>query len=207
MYIKVCGMREATNIQAIDALAPDFLGFIFYPHSSRFVGKGAILPTNAQRVGVFVQESAENILACINAYHLQYVQLHGNESVAFVQHLRTLTDERVQFIKAFSVAEDFDFAQVLAYQPFCAYFLFDTQGAKHGGNGKKFNWDILKQYTSTTPFFLSGGITPEDAQAIIAFEHPAFVGIDINSGFEESPALKNVFATKQFIHAVRHQST
>jgi phosphoribosylanthranilate isomerase len=208
MLIKVCGMREADNIQAIDALKPDLLGFIFYPRSARYVGEADIsLPTQARKVGVFVQASIEDVLDAVQKFDLAYIQLHGGEDLAYIRELRNRLDARFQdrktifIIKAFSIDEHFDFESIRIFEGYCTCFIFDTKGEKHGGNGTKFNWDVLARYKSSTPFLLSGGIRPEDAEAIkeIAPKYPAMRGVDINSGFEISPALKDANAIANFI--------
>lgn len=208
MLIKVCGMREAENIKAIDALMPDLLGFIFYPRSSRYVGEADIsLPTQARKVGVFVQASIEDVLDAVQQFKLAYIQLHGGEDLAYIKELRKYLDTRFQdrqtifIIKAFSIDENFDFESIRIFEGHCTCFIFDTKGEKHGGNGKKFNWNILARYTLPTPFLLSGGIRLEDAEAIkeIAQKHPAMRGVDINSGFEISPAHKDANAIADFM--------
>lgn len=208
MLIKVCGMREADNIKAIDALMPDLLGFIFYPRSSRYVGEADIsLPTQARKVGVFVQASIEDVLDTVQQFNLAYVQLHGGEDLAYIKDLRKYLDTRFQdrqtifIIKAFSIDENFDFESIRIFEEHCTCFIFDTKGDKHGGNGTKFNWDVLARYTLPTPFLLSGGIRLEDAEKIkeIAQKYPAMRGVDINSGFEISPAHKDANAIADFM--------
>jgi len=210
LRLKVCGMRQAENIVAILALQPDYLGFIFYPKSSRFVGEelpAEILnqvPASTQKVGVFVNASVANILEKVSKYKLEAVQLHGEESPAMCLELK---NSGLIVLKAFSVDDAFDFNSLKPYEGTCHYYLFDTKGKEYGGNGVRFNWEILKNYTGETPFFLSGGIDLEHAAQIKALELPLLKGIDINSRFELSPALKDSSKVASFFKQMRQQET
>ena len=217
MVIKVCGMREAENIRDVEKLGIDLMGFIFWPKSSRYVSQPpAYLPTRCKRVGVFVDASTDEIIQKIHDFSLDITQLHGNESPEQIRLLRERAASPrpfkgrgaarrggVSIIKAFNIATSDDFAQTTAYDGLVDYFLFDTKGPSVCGNGEKFYWDVLRAYDGTTPFLLSGGIGPDDAEAIISFHHPKCVGIDLNSRFELSPALKDVNKLKKFIKQVR----
>ena len=201
MIIKVCGMRDAENICDIENLGVDWMGFIFYPKSSRYVSEiPAYLPTKAKRVGVFVNEPIESILETVKLFQLDYVQLHGNESPEFCDEMG---ENGLKIIKAFSIENEFPSEKVNAYHGKCDYFLFDTKTSKYGGSGKKFNWDILSEYHGETPFLLSGGISPDDIDAVKSFSHPKCIGIDINSKFEIDPAFKDVELVKQFTDKIK----
>ncbi|SDL29780.1 phosphoribosylanthranilate isomerase [Catalinimonas alkaloidigena] len=194
-------MRDPENLRALAALAPDFVGFIFFPRSKRYVGNDFdpavldVLPATTQRVGVFVNESLAEIQALANRYQLDLLQLHGDEPPDVCRQLQA-AGHRV--MKVFSVGETFDFAQLDAYEPFCDFFLFDTKGAERGGNGVTFDWSILKNYEGPVRFFLSGGIGPESAEAIQAFAHPQLYALDVNSRFEKEPGVKAVEEVKAF---------
>lgn len=202
MKLKVCGMRESENLQNLIALEPDFIGFIFYNKSIRFVNDfpQVEIPLYIKKVGVFVNESAEIILDTVKKYNLDFVQLHGNETQEFCSKLTKNQEVNSNFlesfqlgvIKAFSVDENFDFSITQEFEKSCDYFIFDTKGANYGGNGIKFNWEILKKYEGNTPFLLSGGISKKDSVEINKMKHKSFAGIDINSGFELKPGLKNI---------------
>ena len=202
MIIKVCGMREAENIREVEQLftlhASRFtfwMGFIFWPKSSRYVSEHPVyLPTQCKRVGVFVDEDANTIKKIANDYALDYIQLHGSESPQYVQQLRDW-----QVIKAFNIATKEDLENTKPYEGIVDYFLFDTKGKSVGGNGEKFDWSVLADYVGETPFLLSGGISPDDAERMKAFHHPMCIGIDLNSKFEDEPALKNIQELKTFI--------
>jgi len=168
MIIKVCGMREAENIREIEALGIDMMGFIFWSGSKRFVSKMPVyMPTKVKRVGVFVNENVEKVRRIAEIYELDYVQLHGSESPAYIQSLKSsiLNPQFsiIKVIKAFNIADASDFAQTEPYEGMADLFLFDTKGKMVGGNGQKFDWNMLKFYKGNTPYILSGGIGPEDS--------------------------------------------
>ncbi len=204
MIVKVCGMREAENIRAVEALGVDWMGFIFWEHSSRYVcQRPAYLPTRAKRVGVFVDAPLDVVCQHVETFGLDVVQLHGSESPAFLNDLRSLCDARLLIVKAFSIAARDDLLQTSLYEGLADYFLFDTKAQLVGGNGRKFDWSVLAHYDGSTPFLLSGGIGPDDASRLSAFSHPRLAGIDLNSRFEISPAQKNVELLKQFLYDIQ----
>lgn len=199
-------MREASNIRDIEALGIDWLGLIFWPKSSRYVSERPdYLPRNVKRVGVFVDEAPEKIVSISRLYGLDYLQLHGHESITDINRLRQIIADQdastipPQLIKAFSIATVSDLEQTKAYEGHVDYFLFDTKGTSVGGNGVQFDWEVLTAYQGYTPFLLSGGIGPEDAARIRAFHHPQCIGIDLNSRFELSPGLKDSQRLKTFL--------
>ena len=206
LKIKVCGMRDLENISGVVAALPDFLGFIFYPKSKRFVGFDpspeifAIVPESVIKIGVFVDETPEKVLETAQNCNLNVVQLHGHETPEYCSLIK---NSGITVFKAFSVDEHFDFNLLYAYSGVCDYFLFDSKGQLPGGTGQKFNWQLLENYIGDVPFFLSGGIGSEDIDAISQFSHPQFFGIDINSGFEIAPALKDDEKVKNFISEIR----
>ena len=194
-YIKVCGMREAENIREVEALGIDMMGFIFWPKSSRCVSQRPdYLPKHVKRVGVFVDEDSEQVKRLAADYGLDYIQLHGQESPAYIFQLGGL-----HIIKAFNIATVEDLQQTQPYDGLVDYFLFDTKGKSVGGNGEKFNWDVLDAYQGSTHFLLSGGIGPDDAANVKAFHHPKCIGIDLNSRFEVTPGLKDINKLKRFL--------
>ena len=197
--IKVCGMREAENIREVEALGIDMMGFIFWPKSGRYVSEQPeYLPTKCQRVGVFVDEDPGLVKRIANSYGLDYVQLHGSESPAYIFQLGGL-----HVIKAFNIATVEDLEQTKTYEGLVDYFLFDTKGKSVGGNGEKFDWSVLEAYNGSTPFLLSGGIGPDDADRVKASRHPKCAGIDLNSRFEIAPGLKDVNKLKSFLEKIQ----
>ena len=188
-------MREADNIRAVEALGIDMMGFIFWPKSSRYVSQRPdYLPKRVKRVGVFVDEDPEQVKRLADDYALDYIQLHGQESPSYIFQLRGL-----HVIKAFNISTAEDLLQTQSYEGLVDFFLFDAKGKSVGGNGEKFNWDVLDAYQGATPFLLSGGIGSDDAERVNAFYHPKCIGIDLNSRFELSPGLKDVAKLKEFM--------
>lgn len=206
LKIKVCGMHDPENISGVVSVWPDYLGFIFYPNSKRFVGFEPstevlkVIPETVKKVGVFVDATPEKVTEICRNWKLEVVQLHGKENPEYCRKIR---NAGFTVFKAFSVDGLFDFSGLKAYSGVCDYFLFDTKGQLPGGTGQKFNWQLLENYSGDVPFFLSGGIGPEDVEAILNFQHPKLFGIDINSGFEIRPALKDVVKVQQFIMEIR----
>ncbi|MBZ9729486.1 phosphoribosylanthranilate isomerase [Salegentibacter sp. JZCK2] len=202
LKLKICGMKNPENISEVAKLQPDYMGFIFYEKTPRnFDAEIPEIPSAIKKTGVFVNEEIKVILEKVKTHDLNAVQLHGDETAAFCAELKTLLIETpVEIIKVFSVKDDFDFERLEEYEAVVDYFLFDTKGKNKGGNGITFNWEILKEYPSEKPFFLSGGIGPEEVEEIkklkAYFQQNAkenlLYAIDVNSKFEEQPGFKNV---------------
>jgi len=200
MKLKVCGMRYKENIADVAAMKPDYLGFIFYEKSVRFVRENTpIVASSIKKTGVFVNASLAYILEQIEKHHLQAVQLHGNESPQFCNELK---QQNLEVIKVFSIKDQFDFSKLKPYEPVCDYYLFDTKGKLPGGNGYTFDWNVLKNYPSTKPYFLSGGIGLNQLENINEFKKieasQYCYAIDVNSSFEIEPGLKNIEKLKEF---------
>ena len=194
--LKVCGMKYPDNVKALLALQPDYMGFIFYEQSKRFVGDlnpeiTHSLPQGTKPTGVFVNEKLENVISIVQKYQLKAVQLHGAESPEYCARLKSMLPE-IELIKAFGVNETFDFEILAHYEKHIDYFLFDTQTEDHGGSGKTFNWQLLENYRLHKPYFLSGGIGLEQAGKIAEIMDPRLYAIDLNSRFESSAAEKNI---------------
>lgn len=203
LLIKVCGMRDAVNIEAVDALGIDLMGFIFFERSPRNVSvKPATMPSAASRVGVFVNAPVCEMLQKACEFGLEYIQLHGKESREICLELK---DKGFKVIKAFSIASASDLESTAEYEGICDYFLFDTKTELVGGSGRCFDWSVLEQYNGNTPFLLSGGIGPESIESLKAFDHRQLAGFDLNSRFETAPALKNVQAVADFVSIIRER--
>ncbi len=207
MRLKICGMRETENITHLLALQPDYMGFIFYEKSKRFVGEDLdedllkSFPMNTKKVGVFVNAHLSYILEKVRKYQLDFVQLHGEELPDFCKNLRL---KGVNVIKAFSVDENFNFSQLNNFKPWCDYFLFDTKGEQKGGNGIAFNWEILNRYDNEKPFFLAGGIDLGNAdEAFGLSEKYKIHAVDVNSKFEIEPALKDIEKLRELIGIIK----
>lgn len=206
LKLKVCGMKFAANIASVAALQPDYLGFIFYEQSPRFISDVSAelikyVPSQIKTVGVFVNEELGIVKKKVNLYQLKAVQLHGNESVEYCEALKTHF-ENLEVIKAFGVDEDFDFSVLTEYQSNVDFFLFDTKTKAHGGSGKTFDWKILEDYKLNKPYFLSGGIYLDHAASIKKIEDERLYALDINSRFEIEPGVKDVDKVKAFMIAI-----
>ncbi|MBU2906149.1 phosphoribosylanthranilate isomerase [Arenibacter algicola] len=209
MKLKVCGMK--LNTLEVATLNPDYLGFIFWEPSKRFF-EGSIpeLPASIKKVGVFVDATLEDIVEKVNTYGLRAVQLHGKESPEFCSDLKKFTIDRskalgetnLKIIKVFSIKDDFDFRVLTPYENVCDFFLFDTKGKLPGGNGFTFSWEVLGNYPSTKPYFLSGGIGLDEVEKIREFqqrpESKYCHAIDVNSKFESEPGFKDIKKLKEF---------
>jgi len=207
LLIKVCGIKDPENMRALAELPVDIMGLIFYEKSPRCVDKRDADSINAlsltiPKAGVFVNASKDDILDTVKRFHLKFVQLHGQESPDLCVALR---NNGISVIKAFSVHDVEDLKKCLPYEGECDYFLFDTKTPQHGGSGNKFEWKILSAYTASTPFFLSGGIAPDDADSIMQLNHPLLFAVDLNSSFETSPGIKDIDKIKRFINELRHE--
>jgi len=207
MKIKVCGMRDADNIKAVAALNPDYLGFIFYDKSPRFVGNLpaealADIPSTINKVAVFVNESLENISTLVDKYNFDFIQLHGDETPDFCKAPR---NEAI-VIKAFGINSGFDFKQLNKYKNKVDLFLFDAKTESRGGSGQTFDWNILDKYDLEVPFFVSGGLGPDNIEVALKIDQPKFYGVDLNSKFEISPALKDIDKLEKVFSIIK-QST
>ncbi len=196
-------MKYTENRQAIEKLDVDFLGYIFYPPSKRFVGdtpEPGLFDSKKQKVAVFVNENVFEILGLAKNMGFEYVQLHGKENPKTCQIIK---QQGINIIKAFSVDEKFDFSSTEPFEKVARFFLFDTRTALPGGSGKKFDWKILDRYKGHTPFFISGGINENDVEKIKSIDHPKFTGVDLNSGFEDKPGYKNREKLMKFISELK----
>ncbi|MCU0445581.1 MAG: phosphoribosylanthranilate isomerase [Microscillaceae bacterium] len=216
LKLKVCGMRDSANIAAVADLLPDFMGFIFYPQSPRFVGDNFTMPalnSNSKKVGVFVNQDIAYVIKQVSDYQLDMIQLHGNESIEYCLDLKKYLQEiypNRQLIKAFGIDEGFDFEILGEYAMVCDYFLFDTKTPQFGGAGVQFDWQILRKYTLQIPVFMSGGLSLDNLSELLAFLQttnlPIFA-LDVNSKFEIAPAqkdVKKVAQLRQMLHLMNN---
>ncbi|MEM8508957.1 MAG: phosphoribosylanthranilate isomerase [Bacteroidota bacterium] len=222
MKLKVCGMKY--NIAEVAELQSDYLGFIFWERSPRyFNGEIPKLPQGVKKVGVFVNATLHEVLLKVQQYQLDALQLHGKESPEYCKTLQErlqhtsiqnkgsgrANNDGVEIIKVFSIREQFDFSVLRPYEAVCDYFLFDSKGKLPGGNGYRFNWEVLKSYPSTKPYFLSGGIGLENSTELQAFlnhsESKYCYALDINSRFEEQPGLKEIKQLQTFKKLLEHE--
>ena len=203
LKLKICGMKFAANIAAVAGLKPDYLGFIFYDKSPRYISDVSAelikyVPSEIKTVGVFVDEDLEIVKKKINLYQLKAVQLHGSEAPEYCAELKT-NFNNLEVIKAFGLDEDFDFSILDPYENEVDFFLFDTKTKAHGGSGKTFDWEILNNYTLDEPYFLSGGIDLEHVDAVLGINDERLYALDINSRFEIEPGVKDVEKIKELV--------
>ena len=195
-------MRDGLNIQQVERLKPDLMGFIFYDASKRFVGSDfdkrlLPLPSHGIRnVAVFVNESRDVVEKIIDLYGFTAIQLHGSESPEYCESFRVAG---ITVFKAFGIHPGFNWETLVPYVDVCDYFLFDTRTKGHGGSGEKFDWQMLHSYTLHRPFLLSGGIGVDDVRALRSLNHPNLKGVDLNSRFELIPGMKDVKLLEEFI--------
>jgi phosphoribosylanthranilate isomerase len=193
LKLKICGLREPDNIQQVAAVLPDYMGFIFYKNSPRFVSDAFAMPQNVpssiKKIGVFVNETVQQVKRISKQYSLDGVQLHGSESI---NDCKALKAAGLSVIKVFSVDDAFDFRSVSEYKSTVDYFLFDTKGNSYGGNGYAFNWNKLIEYDQEIPFFLSGGLSPDNVLSVRNLSGMNIHAVDVNSGVEVRPGLKDI---------------
>jgi len=226
MKLKICGMKHPHNTEAVAQLQPDFMGFIFYKKSPRLLEEAIPkISKSIYKVGVFVDEDIDFIMAKVNQHQLDMIQLHGNESPQFCAQLKSkyhLESERwklkdqeptkdkqsseglqnIKIVKAFCVDDTFNFNALNPFEKLVDYFLFDTKGKLPGGNGSLFDWDILLNYKLTKPYFLSGGIGLKQVKQLKQFQRTEIskycFALDVNSKFEIKPGIKDIEKLKKF---------
>jgi phosphoribosylanthranilate isomerase len=212
MRAKVCGLNSVEQMNQLDDMGVDFAGFIFYPKSPRYVLKNLSKAelkkakgVKINKVGVFVNENPDHLLSLVDDCGLYLVQLHGDETPHYCEKIA----DYISVIKAFRLKDDDDVLwKIKDYQDIVDIFLFDTAGAEYGGTGKRFNWEILYSLNINKPFFLSGGIGPEDIEALKFFSTTPVAkdlfSVDINSRFELTPGVKDMQKVKPFMNELMY---
>ncbi len=206
MHIKICGITDQSNMMKLAWLQPEYMGFIFYEPSPRDVTfkidnlKLKDMPKAIDKVAVLVNHDLKQARHLIHKYGFQAVQLHGEEPPSYCSEL----GDYCMVIKAFSVDDELP-DDLPEYEGTCDMFLFDKAGKKRGGNSEKFDHSILEAYQLSTPFILSGGISPADASLItsLAENIVTFAGVDLNSRFETRPGIKDPELLSTFIKQIR----
>lgn len=196
LKLKICGVKDASNYEELVSLNPEFIGLNFYKKSPRYIGaEKRFLKNEATALtGVFVDEDIITVQQHARNHNLDYLQLHGNETADFCSQLKAAGNK---VIKVFRVGGDFDFTLLEPYLEHCEFFLFDTAGRQPGGNGKVFNWELLNYYPYKKPYFLAGGLSPENMHEVLKLDLPQLFALDINSGFEDEPGVKNINKVKE----------
>ena len=207
MKVKVCGNTSVEQMQQLQQFGVAYAGIIFYEGSKRFIGhpsarqQEAVRNLAIKKVGVFVNAEYDTIVNAIGEYDLYAVQLHGDETDEFCLELM----DKAKVIKVFRVGGAQEIDELVApFLSVCHYFLFDTDSNQYGGSGKQFDWSVLERAKIDKPFFLSGGIGPDDVDKLLAFRHPDLIGVDINSRFEVQPGEKDMKKVEAFMKTINH---
>lgn len=203
LKIKVCGMRDAENINALCSLPIDYIGFIFYSKSPRYIvdkNIASVVPPTMKKTGVFVNASIEEIQIKKEDFDLEAIQLHGNETPAFCDQIRQMN---ITTFKAFGIHDSFEWKDIDVYQDVVDYFLFDTKSKAYGGTGEVFNWNKLLENPYDKPYILSGGISTENIKEAANFHDERLYGLDLNSKFEIRPAVKNIELLTQALSIIK----
>ena len=206
--VKICGMTDAANVRSIGELSPDLLGFVLVPTSKRFIDAERVAkidtPDHIGRIGVFADESAEDILRTLAFARLDGVQLHGNESADYCAALRRLLP-RTLLIKALSGRSESLKTEIRDFEDVCDMLLFDSTAGGQGGSGEMFDHPNLTNAGITKPFLLSGGLDASSVgQSIDALRNTTLAGFDFNSRIETAPGIKSVETAAEAIKEVRN---
>lgn len=209
MRLKVCGMTGIAQLKELEAIGVDFAGLIFYPQSPRYAVKFGLTPEllkqeklRINRVGVFVNEEQDTVLRTVDKWKLDMVQLHGDESPRYCEHI----SNHVNTVKAFRIGGNENVPyKTFPFNDVVDLYLFDTMGKQYGGTGEQFKWDLLCHEPVSKPYFLSGGIGPEDVDKLSQFceNKKKLFAIDVNSKFEQSPGVKDMNKVKDFFNAIK----
>lgn len=202
--IKVCGMKYPENLAQVASLNPDYLGFILYNGSPRYINitdaelLAITVPPSIRKVAVIVDEPLENAKRIALGGAFDLIQLHGHESAGYCREI----SKYIGLIKAFHIASVLP-ANLGEYEPYCNMFLFDTAGSSIGGTGLKFDHRILESYQQEKEYLIGGGISPGDLDYLKTLKAERIAGIDLNSRFEVIPGMKDIESLKHFITNIR----
>lgn len=203
LEIKICGNKERDNLKEVCSLNPDYVGFVFYNKSQRYVSKPdqiiKLEHCKAKRVGVFVNANEQEIRRTVIEFKLDIAQLHGDETPEFMAKI----NDFIPVFKAFQINNNFNFNKLSNYLSACNRFLFDTTSTHYGGSGKKFDWNLLDSYKYEVPFILSGGIEENDVDQIMKIKNSMLAGVDLNSKFEIRPGVKDIGKLSSFIKQLK----
>lgn len=195
-------MKYPDNISAVSKLSIDYMGFIFYPKSARYIDQVPVFNTSntIQKIGVFVNADKNSILQKAQTFGLHGVQLHGQEPAELCRQLR---EQGLFLLKAFGIDDSFDWKNIAPYLTAVDVLLFDTKSPQHGGTGITFNWQKLREYPYDKPYFLSGGLSVDNLEQAAQFDDDRLTGLDLNSKFELEPGLKNIDLLTQALKIIK----
>lgn len=204
--VKICGITNLADARFAAGAMADYLGFIFYDKSLRYIDPaeaGAIINwiEGPDKVGVFVNQPLDDVNRIAKESGLDFVQLHGDETLEYCQLIEK------PIIKVIHITPDYDLeelkAKVLLFSEVAQFLLFDSKiDGQWGGTGKTFDWNILKEITGNVPFFLSGGLNPDNVKSAIEMVQP--YAIDVSSGIEEEPRIKDFEKLEALMEAIRN---
>ncbi|MBV5260339.1 phosphoribosylanthranilate isomerase [Synechococcus moorigangaii CMS01] len=207
MRIKICGLTQIDQAEAIAQLGVTDIGFICVKKSPRYVTAAqiatltAVLPETIGKVGVFANQSLTEILTTIDQGDLTTAQLHGDESPEFCQQLRQQRPD-LEIIKALRIRDRLSLEAAKNYESVVDALLLDAYDPKQlGGTGHQINWDDLRQFRPAVPWFLAGGLNPHNIQTALSQLHPD--GIDLSSGVEKTPGIKDLAKVQALMHALQ----
>ncbi len=203
--VKICGLTTLEHARYGSGAMADFLGYIFYEKSPRYIepSEAAAIITwieGPANVGVFVNKSIDDVNDIAKLTGIEYVQLHGDESPEYCELIEK------PIIKAFRVKAD-DTAETLRdrvqpYRDAAAYFLFDAYTSDvYGGSGKSFNWDILAKFDSPRPYLLAGGLSSENVKEAVKKVKP--YGLDVSTSLEDEPGIKSFEKMETFFDVMQ----
>ena len=210
MKVKVCGLTQKAQVEALEKMGVHYAGFIFYPQSPRYVlrhlalSEIRLIDGNIKKVGVFVNEPLPSLQQIMVAAGLGVVQLHGDESVDYCKQVIG----KASVVKAFQVKSRAEMLEKIdQYKDVVDCFLFDTPSVQYGGTGEKFDWNAIADIEVGKPFLLSGGISSEDIARIDNFHSfpiaRDLLAIDVNSRFEVSPGIKDLVMVEEFLKQLK----
>lgn len=212
LVIKICGLKTPEPLEAAIAAGADWVAFNFFPKSPRFVSPalaadlGRIVGSRAQKIALVVDANDETLDEITRAFHPDLIQLHGHETPERVASLRARFGRPI--IKALGIADAADLSAARAHESAADWLLLDAKPSKNadlpGGNGVAFDWQLLAGLDLQKPFMVSGGLDPSNVGKAIAISHPA--GVDVSSGVESAPGVKDPAKIQAFIEAARAAS-
>lgn len=188
--VKVCGLRNAQDVSFCLETGVNMLGFIFHPQSPRHVEPDVVakLPTGqALRVGVFVRQSPDEVLEIMTRARLDLAQLHGGQDGTFCVRVDPSRIIKVMWPSRYTDRTNFE-ADLRRFAPLCRHYLFES-GKSGGGHGQSFDLSLVQGVNSPRPWFLAGGLGPDNVGPALSRVRPS--GVDLNSGVEISPGVKD----------------
>jgi phosphoribosylanthranilate isomerase len=206
--LKVCGLKDVEQINALAAMDIDLLGMIHFEGSKRHCSKNeirTIFPQllHPEKMALVTVNCPISEISELISIGFKNIQLHGDEDVSYIKSLKKIHPE-LNILKAFGIHSNFDFLSLENFAENVHYFLFDTHSTSYGGTGKTFNYNILENYILNLPYFLSGGLSPENINTAQhhALSKPLCIGFDVNSGVEKSPGNKDLIQVQEIIQSL-----